>query len=336
MRSLVDLGMKVLYEQLYAYAGVAEWHLSRMPSLPWWMNLTTISNSTVIYRQYHNVNNYCTIFYTRICLPWIWWVTSFCSSWLWSLLWLKISTNFLELVAKQMLEKSEKLSRNWHWKNIQIRTRSVHWISILLCISLFKSRIDFNAKCIISPCTMLPLRPSGVICILFWLVHCCHSICSMFIIMFLHNAELKLMHVNRFLMLAVYWLQFITCIPFFMYAVHVLYISKPSVWWHKFQDDPDANELFVRINRAYEVLKDEDLRKKYDKFGEDGLKEDGPSGQGFQSWKFYQQDFGRYILITYRVRQVKWPPNSNIAGVSLIIRRFLWNLYMLFTVLFHE
>ncbi|ELT92793.1 hypothetical protein CAPTEDRAFT_228052 [Capitella teleta] len=59
-------------------------------------------------------------------------------------------------------------------------------------------------------------------------------------------------------------------------------------------DDPNANDLFVRINRAYEVLKDEDLRKKYDQFGEDGLKEDGPSGRGFHSWNFYKQDFGIY------------------------------------------
>lgn len=60
------------------------------------------------------------------------------------------------------------------------------------------------------------------------------------------------------------------------------------------QDDPDANELFVKINRAYEVLKDEELRKKYDMYGEEGLKEDGPSGRSYQSWNFYQQDFGIY------------------------------------------
>lgn len=37
------------------------------------------------------------------------------------------------------------------------------------------------------------------------------------------------------------------------------------------QDDPEAHEKFVRINRAYEVLKDEDLRKVYDLHGEKGL-----------------------------------------------------------------
>ena len=60
------------------------------------------------------------------------------------------------------------------------------------------------------------------------------------------------------------------------------------------QDDPEAHERFIRINRAYEVLKDDELRKKYDTFGEEGLKEDAPSGGGYRSWKFYNQEFGLY------------------------------------------
>lgn len=39
-------------------------------------------------------------------------------------------------------------------------------------------------------------------------------------------------------------------------------------------------------------MKDEDLRKKYDMYGEAGL-EDGPTGRGYQSYNFYQQDFGK-------------------------------------------
>ena len=42
----------------------------------------------------------------------------------------------------------------------------------------------------------------------------------------------------------------------------------PYFYW---QDDPEAHEKFVRINRAYEVLKDGDLRKVYDLHGEKGL-----------------------------------------------------------------
>lgn len=62
----------------------------------------------------------------------------------------------------------------------------------------------------------------------------------------------------------------------------------------KNQDDPNANELFVRINRAYETLKDDDLRKKYDMYGEEGLKDNQNNGQNYQSWNFYNQNFGIY------------------------------------------
>ena len=63
------------------------------------------------------------------------------------------------------------------------------------------------------------------------------------------------------------------------------------------QDDPAAHEKFLKVNRAYEVLKDEDLRKKYDMHGEEGLKENGPSGGGYQSWNFYNHDFGERFTI---------------------------------------
>ena len=63
------------------------------------------------------------------------------------------------------------------------------------------------------------------------------------------------------------------------------------------QEDKEAHDKFLKINRAYEVLKDEDLRKKYDTYGEDGLKEDGPTGRGYQSWNFYQQNFGMCRVI---------------------------------------
>ncbi|KAK3083050.1 hypothetical protein FSP39_012593 [Pinctada imbricata] len=59
-------------------------------------------------------------------------------------------------------------------------------------------------------------------------------------------------------------------------------------------DDPEAHEKFLKITRAYEVLKDEDLRKKYDEHGEEGLKEDFNGGRRYESWKFYQEEFGIY------------------------------------------
>ncbi|KAG8432515.1 hypothetical protein GDO86_016963 [Hymenochirus boettgeri] len=61
----------------------------------------------------------------------------------------------------------------------------------------------------------------------------------------------------------------------------------------KNQNDPDAHDKFLKINRAYEVLKDEDLRKKYDKYGEKGL-EDQQQGGRYESWSYYRYDFGIY------------------------------------------
>ncbi|XP_008113693.2 dnaJ homolog subfamily C member 10 [Anolis carolinensis] len=61
----------------------------------------------------------------------------------------------------------------------------------------------------------------------------------------------------------------------------------------KNQNDPEAHDNFLKINRAYEVLKDEDLRKKYDKYGEKGL-EDHQEGGRYESWHFYRYDFGIY------------------------------------------
>uniref|UniRef100_A0A5F8GV01 DnaJ homolog subfamily C member 10 n=1 Tax=Monodelphis domestica TaxID=13616 RepID=A0A5F8GV01_MONDO len=57
--------------------------------------------------------------------------------------------------------------------------------------------------------------------------------------------------------------------------------------------NPNAHEEFLKINRAYEVLKDEDLRKKYDKYGEKGLEDNQERGQ-YESWNYYRYDFGIY------------------------------------------
>jgi len=55
----------------------------------------------------------------------------------------------------------------------------------------------------------------------------------------------------------------------------------------------DAHEKFLNINKAYEVLKDEKLRKKYDLHGEDGIDDSKPRNK-YQSWNYYHEDFGIY------------------------------------------
>ena len=62
------------------------------------------------------------------------------------------------------------------------------------------------------------------------------------------------------------------------------------------QNDKSAHDAFLKINRAYEVLKDEDLRKKYDKYGEKGL--DEQQGGRYESWNYYRYDFGTLLLIS--------------------------------------
>ncbi|XP_071043660.1 dnaJ homolog subfamily C member 10 isoform X1 [Parasteatoda tepidariorum] len=58
----------------------------------------------------------------------------------------------------------------------------------------------------------------------------------------------------------------------------------------------DTHDQFITINKAYEVLKDESTRKKYDLYGEEGLKDDfGSSWKGnYRSWNYYSESFGIY------------------------------------------
>lgn len=45
-------------------------------------------------------------------------------------------------------------------------------------------------------------------------------------------------------------------------------------------NDPDATDKFANVNNAYEVLSDPDKRNIYDKYGEEGLKQQGAGGGG--------------------------------------------------------
>jgi len=58
------------------------------------------------------------------------------------------------------------------------------------------------------------------------------------------------------------------------------------------QADPDAHAKFVHLTKAYEVLKDAESRKKYDLYGEEGIK--SSHQQTYHSWSYYHDNFGIY------------------------------------------
>ncbi|CAD5110865.1 unnamed protein product [Dimorphilus gyrociliatus] len=62
----------------------------------------------------------------------------------------------------------------------------------------------------------------------------------------------------------------------------------------KNQDNPNAHTEFVEITRAYEVLKDSDLRRKYDTYGEKALEDEQTGGRQYESWQYYNTEFGIY------------------------------------------
>lgn len=79
----------------------------------------------------------------------------------------------------------------------------------------------------------------------------------------------------------------------------------------------------MKINRAYEVLKDEDLRKKYDKYGEKGL-EDQQQGGRYESWNYYRYDFGE-LFCTF-VIGLKQPSKRDIQIYMRSFYTFLLDL----------
>ncbi|XP_015119797.1 dnaJ homolog subfamily C member 10 [Diachasma alloeum] len=71
--------------------------------------------------------------------------------------------------------------------------------------------------------------------------------------------------------------------------------KKLAVTHHpdKNSEDPEAHIKFIKYTTAYEVLKDPDLRKKYDLYGQEGLN-DQNTQQNYHSWSYYQDNFGIY------------------------------------------
>ena len=58
-------------------------------------------------------------------------------------------------------------------------------------------------------------------------------------------------------------------------------------------NNPDAQEKFLNLKTAYEVLKDQESRKAYDLYGEEGVNSKRKSSN-YQNWNFYNDNFGIY------------------------------------------
>lgn len=74
--------------------------------------------------------------------------------------------------------------------------------------------------------------------------------------------------------------------------------KKLALKYHpdKNMGEEKAHEQFITINKAYEVLKDEETRKAYDLHGEDGLNQEFKKNWGgsYRSWNYYYEKFGIY------------------------------------------
>ncbi|KAJ8283021.1 hypothetical protein COCON_G00055400 [Conger conger] len=77
------------------------------------------------------------------------------------------------------------------------------------------------------------------------------------------------------------------------------------------QDDPDAQDKFADLGAAYEVLSDEEKRKQYDQYGEEGLKEGHHSSHGDIFSSFFG-DFG-FMFEVYSGNFVEVVRNKPIA-----------------------
>ncbi len=56
---------------------------------------------------------------------------------------------------------------------------------------------------------------------------------------------------------------------------------------------------YILLMVLYVVFLDEELRKKYDLYGEDGLKNDHFGGGHYQSWNYFNEEFGEFGVIFY-------------------------------------
>lgn len=66
-----------------------------------------------------------------------------------------------------------------------------------------------------------------------------------------------------------------------------------------YQEDADAEQKFIKIAKAYEILKDPITRRQYDLYGDTEFKE---KKQSYHSYSYYRDHFGIYdddpIIVT--------------------------------------
>ena len=69
---------------------------------------------------------------------------------------------------------------------------------------------------------------------------------------------------------------------------------KLAIKYHpdKNPGNKEAEEKFKEISAAFEILKDEDKRRKYDQFGHDAFRGGGSSGQGVDPFDLFRDVFG--------------------------------------------
>ncbi|KAJ8983429.1 hypothetical protein NQ317_005894 [Molorchus minor] len=65
----------------------------------------------------------------------------------------------------------------------------------------------------------------------------------------------------------------------------------------KNQDDPNASQKFQDLGAAYEVLADEEKRKKYDRCGEDCLQKDGMMDGGMDPFASFLETLDSILVV---------------------------------------